>query len=315
MQAIICRRWGGPEVLECAEMPTPTPGPRQHLVQVHYAALNPIDYKIRNGRFRWFMHRRFPKILGLEASGTLAHNGKRVFVLTSKGFAMGCYAEWVAVDRDFIFELPEAMEMAVGAGLAVAPATALQGLRDHGLVKTGSKVLINGASGSVGQCAVQIARILGAEVTGVCSARNLDLVKEIGAHRVIDYAQTDFTTEKEQYDLVFDVVSKRSFAQCRRVLSPRGRYLNLMLNPADLLFQKVNNLFAPQKFITFIMEYRASDLQWISERILEGRLRLPLDRTVPLADARAAHVYLESERAVGKILLETEAARSSISQP
>lgn len=305
MHAILLRNWGDASQLELAEAPIPTPNVHQVLVKVHYAALNPVDYKIRKGRFKWFIRRPFPIILGLEASGTLVDEpAKRVFVYTSRGFQMGCYAGYVTVDKDRVFELPDGIDLQTGAALAVAPVTALQALRDHGKVKKGSKVLINGASGSVGQCAVQIALTMGAHVTAVSSARNHQRLLQLGAHRVIDYQQTDFTLENNQYDLVLDCVSTRKFSECQPVLTPRGRYVNLMLRPIDLLYQRLHNAFSTQKFITFVMDYQQTDLSWICNQLLTGNLQLPIDELFPIEKIQAAHHKLESGRAVGKILIE-----------
>ena len=313
MRAITIHRWGKASELRCEDVPQPVPGAGQALVKIRYASLNPIDYKIRNGRFHLFMDKKFPKILGLEASGTIVETGAGlsgllagtpVFIQTSRKFRMGCYAEYAVVDADRILSLPTDFDLKAGSALAVAPATALQGLRDHGRVKPGSRVLINGASGSVGLCAVQIAKQMGAHVTGVCSTRNTDLVQKNGADRVIDYLKMDFAALSDHYDLVFDCVSTRSFSECRRVLAPNGRYVNLMLRPLDLLWQKIRNPFSRQKFITFVMKYRKDDLNWVIQQVQSGLLTIPMDTVFPLEKAQQAQVRLESGRATGKILLE-----------
>lgn len=314
MKAIAIDRWGGPDVLMLRDVPRPVAGIGEVLVQVHYAALNPIDFKIRNGRFRWFMSRRFPKIPGLEASGVVVATGggvtdisvgSRVFIQTSRRFRMGCYAEFAIAEADRCLLLDENDDMQVCSSLAVAPVTALQCLRDHGRVREGSRVLINGASGSVGRCAVQIARMMGADVTAVCSTRNLDLVLRDGAHRVIDYTTTSVAETEEQYDLILDCVSTLRFSACQKVLKPQGVFVNLMLRPADLLWQKISNPFRKQQFLTALMDYRPDDLQWILRQLRRGALHLPLDRMVSLEEAADAHRYIETGRATGKVLLST----------
>ncbi len=305
MRAILLRKWGNADQLTLAEIPIPSPKPNQLLVKIHCAALNPVDYKIRNGRFKWFIRKPFPLVLGLEASGTLVEAPqKRVYVYTSRSFQMGCYAEYAAVDQDRIFELPEGIDFQAGAALAVAPVTALQALRDHGQVRAGSTVLINGASGSVGQCALQIALKMGANVTGVSRKTNHERLLKLGAHRVIDYQTTDFTLEEHRYDLILDCVSSRRFSECQKVLQPNGRYVNLMLRPLDLLYQKLHNLFSRQKFITFVMDYQPADLEWICQQLKNGNLQLPVEHLFPLEKIKEAHQKLESGRSTGKILLQ-----------
>jgi NADPH:quinone reductase-like Zn-dependent oxidoreductase len=164
--------------------------------------------------------------------------------------------------------------------------------------------LVNGASGSVGLCAVQIAKMMGATVVGVCSGRNIALVQSYGADRVIDYTKTDITQLKEQFDLVFDCVSTLQFKACKSILTPHGQYINLMLRPLDLLWQRIRNPFFNQKLHTVLMAYRPDDIAWVVQKIEQKAFQIPTDAIYPLKDIQAAHEYLESGRAKGKILLE-----------
>lgn len=313
MQAAIIHQWGNASQLEVTEVPQPIVGHGEVLVKISFAALNPIDYKMRNGRFKWFMNHKFPKILGLEASGHIEalgngvdglHVGDPVFIHPSKKFRLGCYAQYNTVLASQVFRLPAHFDLLQGSALTVAPVTALQVLRDHGKISKGSTILINGASGSVGLCAVQIAKMMGATVVGVCSGRNIDLVQSYGADRVIDYTKTDITQLKEQFDLVFDCVSTLQFKRCKNILTPNGQYINLMLRPLDLLWQHIRNPFFNQKFHTVLMAYRPDDIAWVVQKIEQKAFQIPIDTIYPLKDVQAAHEYLESGRAKGKIILD-----------
>jgi 2-desacetyl-2-hydroxyethyl bacteriochlorophyllide A dehydrogenase len=316
MRAAILRQWGDASQLSIVEVPIPVPGPGEVRVNIHYAALNPVDYKMRNGRFRWFMHRRFPKILGVEAAGTVVEcgpdvtalrPGDRVYIYTAAGFRLGCYAEFNVVKATEAVVLPPDFDLKTGASLSVAPVTALQVLRDVANVRTGTRVLINGASGAVGICAVQWAKHRGAHVTAVCSGRNAETVRQFGADAVIDYQQRDFTRENARFDLIFDCVSTLSFRACRRVLTPRGRYINLMLRPWDLVYQRWQNLFSQQKYHTVLMKFRPDDIRTTIEAVQNGQLRIPLDTVFAPEDIQQAHLYQESGRSTGKNLLDFQA--------
>ena len=313
MRAAVLRQWGDASQLSIAEVPIPVPGPGEVRVKIHYAALNPVDYKMRNGRFRWLMNRSFPKILGVEAAGivsecgpnvTALRPGDAVYIYTAARFRLGCYAEFNVVKATEAVVLPPDFDLQTGASLSVAPVTALQVLRDVAAVGMGTRVLINGASGAVGICAVQWAKRMGAHVTAVCSARNAETVRQLGADAVIDYQQRDFTRENDRFDLVFDCVSTLSFRACRRVLVPNGQYINLMLRPLDLLYQRWHNLFSQQKFRTVLMKFRPDDIQTTIEAVQNGQLRIPLDTVFLPEEIQKAHLYQESGRSTGKNLLD-----------
>ena len=309
---VLLHQWGNAAQLVVAPMSLPTVTAGCVLVKIHYAALNPIDFKIRNGRFKWFMNSHFPKVLGLEGSGTVVACGAgvtdfqpndTVYLYTGAKFRMGCYADYACVPATEIVLLPPHFDLQAGAGLSVAPVTALQVLRDKARIGPGMNILINGASGAVGACAVQLAKKRGAQVTGVCSTRNIERVRSWGADRVIDYTCTDFTQENIQYDLVFDCVSTRTFSECKKILTPKVQYINLMLRPMDLIAQRLNNLFSQKKFHTALLQFRTDDVRAIITAVQSSDLHIPIDRVFALDAVQDAHRYQEDGRAVGKVLL------------
>lgn len=201
MKAAVFSRYGGNEVVEVKEVPAPTAGPGEVVVRVHAASVNPVDWKVRYGHARIFTGSKFPKVLGCECAGEIFETGAgadkfrkgdRVVMYTSVK-RLGAFAEYACAAEDRVYPIPEGITFEQAACLPIAGLTALQSLRDHGRIAAGKKALINGASGGVGHFAVQIAKIFGAEVTGVTSGRNAEFVKGLGADKVIDYAKEDFT--------------------------------------------------------------------------------------------------------------------------
>lgn len=224
MKAVVINGYGGNEVMEVKNVPLPSPGRDDVIIKVHAAAVNPVDWKIRSGMAKILTGRRFPKIIGSECSGEVEEIGPQVthFKKGDKviGFPgirrLAAFAEYVCAAERTTFPMPENIGFEEASTIPVAGLTALQSLRDLGYIARGDRVLINGASGGVGTFAVQIAKLFGANVTAVCSASNADLVRGLGAERVIDYTREDFTEGDGPYDIIFDTVSKRSFAECKR---------------------------------------------------------------------------------------------------
>jgi NADPH:quinone reductase-like Zn-dependent oxidoreductase len=216
---------------------------------------------------------------------------------------LGAFAEYVCVQEQSVFPLPASIPFEQAASLPIAGLTALQALRNLGRLAAGQEVLINGASGGVGTFAVQIAGILGARVSAVCSAANAELVRELGAGRVIDYRREDFTRGTDRYDLVFDAVAKRSFAECKGVLAPHGLYVATLPTPAVLLNQYLTGFLSRKKARVIMVRPNADDLAWLTGQIEAGRIRVVLDRLYPLEAAREALAYSETGKARGKIVL------------
>jgi 2-desacetyl-2-hydroxyethyl bacteriochlorophyllide A dehydrogenase len=310
MKAVVIRRYGSAEVLQYEDLAQPQIQPNQLLVKVHASSVNPIDWKTRQGMLSLLTGNHFPLILGFDIAGEVVGVGSQVTrfqpgdaVYGSTSFPGGAYAEFAAVPENLIAPKPTNLTYEEAATVPLAALTALQALRDQGNIKSGQTVLINGASGGVGMFAVQIAKALVAEVTGVCSTRNLEFVKSLGADRVIDYTQEDFTEDAVQYDIIFDAVGKRSLSKCKRVLKPEGIYISTLPTP-EVLIQSLLTAFFPGQKAKFVIERpNTEDLVYLKELIEAGKMRTVIDRSFPLAEVAAAHNYSESERTVGKIAI------------
>jgi NADPH:quinone reductase-like Zn-dependent oxidoreductase len=310
MKAVVFYRYGPADVLQLAEVEPPKIKPDRLLVKVRSTAVNPIDWKIRQGMLRIITGNKFPKIPGFDLAGDVVEVGSQVtrFRSGDKIFAGlslpgGACAEYVAVPEKFAALKPTNMTYEQAAVVPGSALTALQALRDLGKIQLGQSVLINGASGGVGSFAVQIAKALGAEVTGVCSGKNLELVKSLGADRAIDYTQQDFTKDGSQYDIILDAVGKRSFSECKSALKSQGIYIATLPN-ADLFIQGILTALVPGKKAKLVFQTPSGrDLTYLKDSIEAGKIRSEIDRTYPLTEIVAAHQYSETGRAAGKIAI------------
>jgi len=318
MKAVVVPRFGPSDVLELVDVPRPEPGPGDVLVEVHAAGVNPRDWLIRSGRYPFrALLPRFPFILGSDVSGVVAAVGGRVrdfrkgqevyaMVPSSRGF--GGYAEYVAVPADAVAPKPSNMSHAEAAGVPLAALTARQALLDDARLKPGQRVLILGASGGVGSYAVQIARSHGLEVTGVCSGRNLDFVRGLGAGRVIDYQTEPFLDTGEVYDAVFDVIGKESLKRCASVLTGGGVYVTTIPRPRmfrDSLLSRLRSLLPGErrKSRVVLVRSRGAELAELARLAEAGELVTHVDRVFPLAEAAAAHDASRTFRTRGKLVL------------
>ena len=321
MKAIVYRCYGPPEVLHLEDVEKPVPADDELLVRVHAASVNPLDWHFLRGvpylmRMQAGFGRPKDPRLGVDFSGTVEAVGKNVTrfkpgdaVYGARG---GTLAEYVTVrESRNVVPKPERLSFEQAAAVPVAAVTALQALRDHGKLMPGQKVLINGASGGVGTFAVQIAKALGAEVTGVCSTRNVEMVRSLGADHVIDYTKQDFTRGTQRYDVIVDNVSTQSFLKVKDVLEPDGRYV--IVGSIDdgrwlgglkaPLKAKMWSLFAKQKPTFFLARIEPEDLAYLSELMTAGKVTPVVDRTYPLAQAGEAIGYLEQGHARGKVVV------------
>jgi 2-desacetyl-2-hydroxyethyl bacteriochlorophyllide A dehydrogenase len=311
MKAAVINRYGTPDVLQVGEVDVPLIQPNQMLVKVFATSINPIDWKMRRGMLSFATGNKFPIVLGFDVSGEVVQVGERVtrFRLGDLIYAQmnqltgGAYADYAAVAESVAAAKPTNMSHAEAAAVPLAGMTALQGLRDQGKLDVGHKVLINGASGGVGTFAVQIAKALGAEVTAVCSSQNAELVRSLGADRVIDYAQQDFTQAAVKYDIVFDVVGNRSLAACQPVLQPKGVYVTTQPYPAQYFQSFLTRLIPGPQARVVLVKPNSDDLIYLKEQIEAGKIRSVIDRTYPLAEIAVAHTYSETGRAIGKIVI------------
>ncbi|BAY66216.1 alcohol dehydrogenase zinc-binding domain-containing protein [Calothrix brevissima NIES-22] len=310
MKAVVIRRYGSAEVLQYEDVEQPTIKPDQLLVKIHASSVNPVDWKIRKGMLRSLIWKKFPMILGFDLAGEVVEVGSAVTgfqpgdaIYGSTAVPGGAYAEFAAVPASIVAPKPTNLNYEQAAVVPLAALTALQALRDQGNIQSGQHVLINGAAGGVGIFAVQIAKALGTVVTGVCSTKNLDFVKSLGADRVIDYTQQDFTKDIEPYDIIFDVVGKRSPSQCKGVLKPNGVYITT-LPSVESFVQSILTTFLPGQKVKFILEKpNTQDLLYLKELIEAGKMRVVIHRTYPLQELAAAHTESETERAIGKIAI------------
>jgi NADPH:quinone reductase-like Zn-dependent oxidoreductase len=314
MRAIVQNAYGSPDVLNLKEVANPLPKENEVLVRVHAAALNAGDVFSMRGR-PWLARFSvgFPKprdyILGWDMAGRVEAVGEQVtrFQPGDEVFASCSHtlAEYVSLAEDKTALKPTNLTFAQAAAVPTAAVTALQGLRDAGKVQPGQHVLINGASGGVGTFAVQIAKALSANVTGVCGTRNVDLVRSLGADHVIDYTREDFTQGNRRYDLILDNVASRSFSELRRVLTPQGRIVpNSGHGGMGYVFKAfILSPFTRQVTGMYLASPNGKDLGFLKELIETGKLKPVIDKTYPLQQTPDAFRYLEESHAQGKIVI------------
>ncbi|MEE4147152.1 MAG: NAD(P)-dependent alcohol dehydrogenase [Halieaceae bacterium] len=323
MQAIVYRCYGSPEVLGLEKIGKPVPGPDQVLVKVQAASVNPLDWHYMRGS-PYFMRlgsgigAPADQRLGVDFAGTVAAVGEAVTQFKPGdevfGGASGAFGEYVLVREAGAITLkPASVTFEQAAAVPIAGISALQALRDKGQVVPGMKVLINGASGGVGTFAVQIAKSLGAEVTGVCSERNIDLVRSLGADHVIDYRKQDYTAGDQRYDVIIDNVGNHSPAQNSRALAPDGKlimvggpsgnWIGPLKNPLQALLLSP---FVDQQLVLFLAQLKQEDLTYLAGLMASGQVMSVIDRRYPLAEVAAAIRYSEEGRARGKILIDVD---------
>ncbi len=323
MKAAIYTSYGPPEVVQIADVEKPVPKDGEVLIKVRAASVNPLDWRLMKGEPR--VIRLIARLLklsggrpGVDVAGEVEAVGPNVKEFKPGdavfGGCRGAFAEYACTAESKVAMKPDDVTFEQAASANVAGLTALQGLRDHGKIHAGSKVLVNGAAGGVGTFAVQIAKTFGAHVTGVCSTRNIDMVRSIGADEVIDYTQSDFTTSNQRYDLILECVGNHSFSECRRVLTAAGRFvmvgaphdLSLIGLLASMIKPLLLSLFVSQKAVIFIAKSSKEDLTLLGELISTGKLKPVIDRSYTLRDARDAVRHVEKGHARGKVLVILE---------
>ena len=301
MKSAVYRKAGSGKVLEIQELEQPVPKENEILIRVRAASVNPLDWRMKSPR------------PGVDVAGDVAAIGRKVTEFKEGdavfGIGRGVFAEYACASEDKIARKPADVSFEEAAAIPVAGLTALQGLRDKGRLRLGQKVLINGAAGGVGTFAVQIAKQLGRSVTGVCSMRNVELVRSLGADRVIDYTREDFTRDSERYDLILDNAANRSLPEMRRVLSADGKCVmagapkTLWSVGSRLMKALVYSIVWKQKFRFFIAKMRRDDLITLGELIEAGELKVVIERRYPLSETAAALAYLEEGHAKAKVVI------------
>ncbi len=314
MRAIVLNAYGGPDVVELKDVEKPAVSENDILVRVHAAGLNAGDYfSMRGSPWLARLSVGFPKpkdyILGWDLAGRVEEVGSTTtcFQPDDEVFASceGTLAEYVCAPESKFAKAPTNLTLAQAAAVPSASIAALHALRDQANVQPGQKVLINGASGGVGTFAVQIAKALGAEVTGVCSTRNVDMVRSIGADCVIDYTKEDFTRSGQRYDLILDNIGNRSFSDYRRALTPGGTHLpNTGHGGMGFVIKAyMYSALMRQHARPFLSVPNAEDLLYIKNLIEAGRVKPVIDRTYPMNETREAFRYLVDEHARGKVVI------------
>lgn len=329
MKAMVYTQYGSPDVFRLQEIEKPSPGANEILVKVVATSVNYGDVVARDfgnlsarqfnmpallmflARFEFGFFKPKKLVLGSEFSGTVEAVGEGVTlfkpgdaVFGHRGPAMGAYAAYLCMPEDgAVAQKPENMSFVETAVMPYGAITAFSLLQKM-KVQAGQKILINGASGSIGAAAVQIARALGAEVTGVCSTRNVPLVRSLGAVRVIDYTKEDFTRLDERYDMILDVLGRSSFAACRRVLGENGRYYLASFKLKPLLQMAWTAWVGKQKVVCLLSSESRESLLEVKKLMEAGKLKAVVDKTFPLEQLAEAHRYVENKRHQGQVAVQ-----------
>lgn len=320
MKAIVYYSYGSPEVLQLGEIEKPTPGDNEVLLRVRAASVNPFDWHFMRGTpyvVRLVAGLKKPKFTGLGAdvAGQVESVGKNVTQFKPGdavfGSCRGAYAEYACASESKLATKPGNVTFEQAASVPIAALTALQGLRDKGQIRPGHKVLINGAAGGVGTFAVQIAKSFGADVTGVCSTRNVDMVRSIGADRVLDYTQQDFTRSATRYDLILDAVGNHSLSSLKRSLNPNGICVGAGGTTdvwmIDALTRSIRalvlSMLGTEKLVGMLAKTSKEDLDVLRDLIETQKIKPIIDRTYTLSEVPEAIRYLEKGHARGKVVI------------
>ena len=323
MKAIVYTEYGPPDVLQLKEVEKPTPKDDEVLIKVHAASVNAGDWRAVRAdpffiRLGGGLLKPKNKMLGIDMAGRVEAVGRNVkqFQPGDEVFGdlyyagLGAFAEYVCADENVLALKPTSMTFEEAAAVPGAGITALRGLRDYGQIQPGQKVLINGASGGVGTFAVQIAKSFGAEVTAVCSTRNLDMVRSIGADQVIDYTQEDFTQNGQRYDLILDIGANRSLSDYKRALSPKGIYVLAGFSMAAMLrvmfLGPLISMTGSKKFVVLMPKLDPKAMVFMKELLEAGKVVPVIDRRYPLSEVPEAIRYLEEGHARGKVVITVE---------
>ncbi len=318
MKAIVYENYGPPEVLQIKEVGKPTPKDHEILIKVHATTVTAAEGMMRRGDTfigRMVLGIRKPKrkILGLELSGEIESVGKDVTrfkagesVCGFTGMGAAAYAEYVCMpEKGSLMQKPGNLNFEEAVSLVDGASTALFFLMDKAHLQCGQKVLINGASGSIGTAAVQLAKHFGAEVTAVCSSANHEMVKHLGADKVIDYTKEDFTQNGETWDVIFDTVGKTSFSRCRKALTKNGRYLVTNGNMALNFFLTLwTSWFSRKKFIFAFSVEKNAGFQVIKKLVEEGKIKSVIDKIYPFDQIVEAHRYVEKGHKKGNVVIQ-----------
>jgi NADPH:quinone reductase-like Zn-dependent oxidoreductase len=319
MKAIVYSNYGSPDVLHVEDVEKPSPGDNEVLIKVRAAAANPMDYHLMGDayliRIATGLRKPKPTVPGVDLAGEIEAVGRNVTRFQPGDAVFGAsrrtFAEYVCASESRLALKPANLTFEQAAALPVAGLTALQGLRDKGRVQPGQKILINGAAGGVGTFAVQVAKSFGAEVTGMCSTKSVDLVRSIGADHVIDYTRDDITRRVGRFDLVFDCVGNRPLSAWRRVMTSKGIFVAVGVRPGGrwigplpyLVKLLVSSRFASQKVVFFVARVNSDELVELKELVEANKVTPVIDRCYMLSEAAEAIRYLKEGHARGKVVI------------
>jgi NADPH:quinone reductase-like Zn-dependent oxidoreductase len=321
MKAVVYHRYGPPDVVKLADVPKPTPKGGEVLIRIHATTVTTADFRARSltlpagfglmGRVAFGIFGPRKPILGTELSGVVETIGKsvtrfkagdEVFAFTGAGF--GCHAEYRAIaEAGLIAPKPARLSFEEAAALSFGGTTALHFLKTKGSIRSGDQVLIVGASGGVGTAAVQLAKHFGAEVTGVCSTANAELVRSLGADKVVDYTREDFASSGETYDIVLDTTGTTPLSRCERTLKPGGRLLLVLASIAQTLGFERPSKGSGKRVIAGVAAARLEDMLYLAKLGETGEVKPFIDRRYPLERAAEAHAYVDTGRKRGSVVL------------
>lgn len=311
MKKAVITKFGDSSVISVIEADIPKLANEEVLVKVKAAALNPKDILIRKGKFKKFSGKKFPQGIGFDFSGIIEETNNTSFQKGDAVFGMingwhgRCCAEYVNVKATELSQKPDNISFPEAAGIPLAAQTALQALRNSGKLKSGQKVLINGASGGVGTLAIQIARELGAEVTTVSSSKNLDFCESLGSNETLSYEKIDIRKIDRQFNLFFDVFGNYDFSKVNHLLSEKGRYVTTVPKPS-IIKEQLKNPFRSKKAKLVVVKSKSSDLEWLAGKLTSDKLKSVIDKVLPLDQIKEAQEYIETKRARGKVVIDLE---------
>ena len=311
MKAVVTNGYGSIDVLDIKDIEKPKISDEEILVRVQVCSVNPIDWKIRSGQIKMLSGSKPPKVLGGDFSGIVEATGKNVKKFAKgdevwghiSAFKGGAYAEYIKVKTEDISLKPSGFSFTEAAAIPLAGLTAYQSLVYLGKIKANDKILINGCTGGVGNIAVQIAKFLGCEVTGICSTKNIDYAKKIGVDVVIDYTKDDILKQDEMFDSVYDFVGNLSFSQSQKMMKDRGIFVTALPSIFAFMFADIINFFRSKKSKNILVKSSKDDLEALKNIAESDALIATIEKVFPLEDVKKAHTLSESGRVVGKVVM------------
>ncbi len=314
MKVVVIKQYGGAEVLKIIDTEIPSVGTGDILVNVKASSVNPVDWKVRKGMLRFLPGQKFPKMLGGDLSGEVVEVGQDVsgFRAGDEVYGMisavkgGAYAEYAIVTNNQIVHKPTTISFTEAAAISLAALTAYQSLVRLGKLEAGETVCVNGCSGGVGHFAVQIAKALGANVTGICSTKNIDFAKELGADTVLDYKAVDNILEtSKKYDIFLDAVANQSYFNVLKALNRGGRYITT-LPSISVILSTFFKIFSSKRGKIIAIRINSEDLRFLSELIKSNKLKVNIDKVYDMEDIQDAHRHSETGRVVGKLAVRID---------